>query len=76
VNPGLQPARLSADSMRISLSLLDQTGAKSISGDHAEARDTTCRMENLLTSCASAEAGPVWVWQTDDDAVARANSLF
>jgi hypothetical protein len=75
VNPDSQPARLSVDSTRTSLSPLDQTRAKSMSGDHAGARDTTCGAENPPTSCASAEAGLVWVRQTDDDAVARANSL-
>ena len=46
-----------------------------MSGGHAGARDTTCGTENSPTSCASAEVGLVWVRQTDDDAVARANSL-
>jgi len=76
MNLDLQPTQLSADSIRTLLPLLDQTGAKSISGNHAKARDTTYRTENPLpTSYTSAKVGRVWVWQTDNDNAARANSF-
>lgn len=76
VNADPQPAQPSADSMGTSPSPLDQTGGKNTSGDRTEARDTTCVAEYpSSTSRASAEAGPVRGRRSDDDIMARSNSL-